>query len=234
MKDKKVLIIVPVYNEKDNIDFIIKDLSSIEYDVIFIDDSSTDNSANLIKSKNHKVISLPVNLGIGGCMQTGYIYAVEHDYDIAVQYDGDGQHIAKYINDLVVALNEGYDYVIGSRFAGEIKDGFKSSSMRRIGIKLLSLLIRLISGKWILDATSGFRICNKELIKLFSEYYPIDYPEPEVAGALARQGYKIKEIPVIMRERQNGKSSINLIKSIYYIIKVCFSILTLSHSFKKG
>lgn len=233
MGTNKVLIIVPIYNESENIEFIINDLKKIDYDVIYINDASTDNSLEKLYKCKTNVISLPINLGIGGCMQTGYLYAKEQDYDIAIQYDGDGQHVAEYAEVLVSNIEKGYDYAIGSRYVGK-EDNFKSSAMRRAGIKMLSTLIRFLSGKKILDVTSGFRACNRDLIEYFSKYYPPDYPEPEVAGALAKQGFKICEIPVLMRKRQGGKSSIKPLRSIYYMAKVSISILTLSNSYKKA
>lgn len=233
MKKSKVLIIVPVYNESENIEFIINDLKSVEYDVVFINDASTDDSLQKLKQNSANVVALPINLGIGGCMQTGYLYAKENSYDIAIQYDGDGQHVAEHTRELVSKIEAGYDYAIGSRYVSN-EDNFKSSTMRRIGIKMLSTLIRFLTGKRILDVTSGFRACNKELIEYFTKYYPTDYPEPEVAGALAKQGYDICETPVQMRKRQGGESSIKPLKSVYYMAKVSISILTLSNSYKKA
>lgn len=227
-----VLIIVPVFNEQSNISYILDDLSKIDYDVVFIDDKSADNTVEMLENAGQKIVPLPVNLGIGGCIQTGYKYAFENDYDIVIQYDGDGQHMAEFIPDIIEKIESGCDYVIGSRYI-KTNDGFQSSKLRRVGIKLLSLLISIISGKKVLDVTSGFRGCNKGLIKAFCKYYPKDYPEPEVAGALAKQGYKIAEIPVEMRERNGGNSSIKPISSIYYMIKVAFSIMVMSHSYSK-
>ena len=234
-KELKVLIIVPIYNESENIDFLIDDLKNTDYDKVFIDDASTDNSLNMLKKHNANIVSLPINLGIGGCIQTGYVYAKENGYDIAIQYDGDGQHIAKYASKLVSAIENGYDYAIGSRYIKSTKEtqGFQSTKLRRVGIKILSFLIRLLSGKKIYDVTSGFRACNRTLIDYFCDYYPTDYPEPEVAGAIAKQGYKICEIPVLMRDRNAGTSSIKPLKSIYYMIKVSLAILVLSHSYKR-
>lgn len=231
-KRNKILIVVPIYNESENIEFIINDLKTVEYDVVFINDASTDNSLKKLKAYGVNVVSLPINLGIGGCMQTGYLYAKENDYDIAIQYDGDGQHVAEYTRELVDKIKTGYDYVIGSRYIND-EDNFKSSTVRRIGIKMLSTLIYFLTGKKILDVTSGFRACNKELINYFTKYYPTDYPEPEVAGTLAKQGFRISETPVQMRKRQGGKSSIKPLKSVYYMTKVSISILTLSNSYKK-
>ncbi len=142
--------------------------------------------------------------------------------------------MAEHIGKLVDAIDKGYEYAIGSRYCNaEDEQGFKSTKMRRVGIWLLSVLIHILSGKKILDVTSGFRACDKSLIEKFCNYYPSDYPEPEVAGALARQGYKICEIATPMRKRNAGVSSIKPLKSIYYMIKVSLAIVTVSKSYKK-
>ena len=231
---KRSIILVPIYNEADNIDYIVNDLKQInECDVIFINDASTDNSIYILKEKQQTVIDLPINLGIGGCIQTGYKYAYDKGYDIAIQYDGDGQHSASEIPKLISAIEDGADYVIGSRFV--TGEGFQSTASRRIGIRMLAGIIKVISGVRIGDVTSGMRACNREIIKLFTEYYPRDYPEPEVAGALAKNRYKIAEVAVIMRERQGGVSSIKPFKSIYYMIKVTIAIIYSSFVYpKKG
>ena len=187
--------------------FIWDDLKTSPYDIVFVNDDSSDQSCERLSQLGAEVLQLPVYLGIGGCVQTGYLYALLNDYDIAIQYDGDGQHDAKYLSALVDKINEGYDYVIGSRYISDLA-GFKSTVSRRIGINILSFLIMLVSKKRIYDVTSGFRACNKILIRQFVNYYPTDYPEPEVAGGLAKQKYKICEVPVRMRERQGGASSI--------------------------
>ena len=171
------------------------------------------------------------NLGIGGAVQTGYMYAFQNNYDIAIQFDGDGQHDAKYISDLIDAISKGNDMVIGSRFI-EKTEGFKSSFMRRQGIQVLSTLIKICTGKKITDPTSGFRAANRKVIEYFMREYPVDYPEPDTIVKLLKKGYKVKEIPVLMKERKNGKSSITPLKSIYYMIKVCLSIIMASLSSK--
>ncbi len=232
----KVLVMVPIYNESENIDYIINDLSKLTgCDIVFINDASEDNSLKLLYERNQLTINLPINLGIGGCIQTGYIYAYNQGYDIAVQYDGDGQHCASFVDALIFEINNGYDYVIGSRFATSEGEGFKSTKTRRIGIKILSWIIWALSGVRINDVTSGFRACNREVMELFTKYYAGDFPEPEVAGALAKTGYKIIEIPVKMRQRYKGKSSIKPLKSIYYMVKVATAILFSSFVYhKKG
>ena len=168
-------------------------------------------------------LNLPVNLGIGGAVQTGYRYAYYHGYDIAVQFDGDGQHSASHLEDMVTTLiDTESDMVIGSRFIE--KEGFQSSGLRRIGIKYFTGLIKILTGKTITDPTSGMRMVNKKLLEKFTDEYPKDYPEPESVVILSEK-YKVTEIPVVMNEREEGVSSISLKNSVYYMIKVSFAIL---------
>ena len=167
---------------------------------------------------------MPLNLGIGGAVQTGYLYAYENDYDIAVQFDGDGQHDAKYLDSMSEKLiDENLQMVIGSRFIE--KEGFQSSSTRRIGIKYFTMLIKMLTGKKITDPTSGYRMCDRKVIKIFADSYPKDYPEPETVVEIIRLGMNVEEVPVIMRAREEGVSSISPRKSLYYMIKVTLAIL---------
>lgn len=225
----KVLVIVPAYNEQDSIEEVIKKLETISIknvilDYIIINDCSTDDMKNICISKNFHYIDLPVNLGIGGGVQTGYKYAVEKNYDIAIQMDGDGQHDPEYIENLITPLiNKEADMVIGSRFID--KDGFQSSTMRRIGISFLKRLINLCCKKEINDTTSGFRATSKALTLFFSRNYAQDYPEPEAIIAAVLNQYRVIETPVVMKERQGGESSIKAWNSIYYMIKVSLAIL---------
>ena len=222
----KVLVIIPAYNEEGNIENTVKDLNekSPDCDLIVINDCSTDATKNVLKNKTINYIDLPVNLGIGGGVQTGYLYAMEHDYDIAIQFDGDGQHDASYIKDLIAPIESGHaDVVIGSRFIE--KKGFQSSTMRRMGIGFLSRLIRLLCGVRVKDVTSGMRAVNKKMICEFARNYAQDYPEPEAILAAGLLGARIVEVPVCMHERQNGVSSINALKSVYYMIKVSLALL---------
>ncbi len=222
----KILIIIPAYNEEKNIVSVLKELETYkdEYDVIVINDKSIDKTSEICKLKGVRVIDLPCNLGIGGAVQTGYKYAFQNDYDIAIQLDGDGQHIPRYISMLVTPIiEEKSDFVIGSRYIDKV--GFQSTFLRRIGIKYFSNLLKLLSKIKVTDPTSGFRACNKEIISLFANMYPLDYPEPESIMFLLRNNFSITEVPVIMRERSAGTSSINIHKSIYYMIKVTFAVL---------
>ncbi|MEH7107513.1 MULTISPECIES: glycosyltransferase family 2 protein [Bacillaceae] len=221
----KVLAIVPAFNEGANIHRLAELFSNIKnVDVIVINDCSTDNTSEMCRDFGFNVIDLPSNLGIGGAVQTGYKYAEKHGYDIAIQVDGDGQHNPLYIQSLIDPLIKGEaDLIIGSRYLE--KAGFQSSFMRRIGINYFSRLIYFLQKKKITDPTSGFRACNRRVITLFSNRYPSDYPEPESIVYLLRNNYSIKEVPVVMNEREGGESSINFIRSIYYMIKVSLAII---------
>lgn len=222
----KVLIIIPAFNEAENItkfiDTLIKDYP--QYDYVIIDDGSEDDTGVICDQNGYNVVHLPINLGIGGAVQTGYKYALRHGYDIAVQMDGDGQHDPRYLDEMVAHIeNNEADLVVGSRFV--TKEGFQSSATRRFGIGFLSLLGQFLTGVRLKDITSGYRMVNKELITLYSMDYPSDYPEPEAMVIAAIAGFRLKEHPVIMRERENGVSSINLKKSIYYMIKVTMAMV---------
>lgn len=235
----KVLMIIPAYNEEKSIENTVKmlDKASLKngiIDYIVINDGSRDNTKKVCIENNINFIDLPNNLGIGGAVQTGYKYALYNDYDIAIQFDGDGQHDASYISNLVEEIEKGNDIVIGSRFVKELSE-FKSTFIRRLGIKWLSLLIKICTRKRIYDPTSGFRACNKKVIKEFATDYPIDYPEPDTIVTIIKKGYKVSEIPVKMNERTDGVSSLNtnIFKPIYYMIKVSLAIIISSLSTKK-
>lgn len=222
----KLLIVIPAYNEQENIERVVNNLIEHypQYDYLVVNDCSKDRTGEILKEKNYQYVSLPVNLGIGGGVQTGYLYAVENDYDVVVQCDGDGQHNAKYIENLVKPIADGEaDIVIGSRFLE--KEGFQTSFLRRLGIKVLKHTIRLCSKAVINDATSGFRATNKAATRFYSENYAQDYPEPEAITAAAMNGFRVKEVPVVMNERLGGVSSISPLRSIYYMIKVNLAIL---------
>lgn len=228
----KTLVIIPVYNEEQNIEKVIarlkKKAPGVSY--IIVNDCSNDNTVQLCKKNGYEYISLPINLGIGGGVQAGYKYALEHDYDIAIQMDGDGQHDAKYIDSMIQPIidNEA-DIVIGSRFITGL--GFQSSKIRRVGINFLSFLIRACSGVQIKDATSGFRAVNRKFIRIYAKDYSQDYPEPEAIIAGAFHNGRIKEIPVIMHQREAGTSSISAWKSVYYMIKVSLAIFIYRFTF---
>ncbi|MCI9629470.1 glycosyltransferase family 2 protein [Thomasclavelia cocleata] len=229
---ERILMILPAYNEEDN---ILKAYNKIceynnahktNYDVIVINDCSTDNTLKICLENKIPVIPLIHNLGIGGAVQTGYKYALENDYDVALQYDGDGQHDVKYVENIIrPILNGEADLVIGSRFIDDSSSEFKSSFARQLGIKVISFFIKFVSGKKIYDVTSGFRAAGRLVIEDFAKSYPIDYPEPITNAELLKKKYEIKEVPVSMNEREGGISSINSWKTVYFMINVVLSIL---------
>ncbi|HEX3029248.1 MAG TPA: glycosyltransferase family 2 protein [Clostridia bacterium] len=230
----KVLIIIPAYNEEKNLPKLLSDIKENcpYYDVVVVNDCSTDRTKELCNRYNADVLDLPINLGIGGAVQTGYRYALYNNYDAAVQVDGDGQHNTKYIINLIEKLDEGFNLCIGSRFI--VKQGFQSTATRRAGIKFFSVLIKFVTGQAVTDPTSGFRACDKKMIEYFAREYPRDYPEPETIVLARRNGFKVCETAVIMAEREQGKSSITKVKSIYYMIKVTMAILIASLSKGSG
>lgn len=225
----KILAIIPAFNEQDNIKDLLHRFSTLDVDVLIVNDCSTDNTgyicSDLAKVNDRiNLINLPCNLGIGGAVQTGYKYALLHDYDIAIQVDGDGQHNPEYIQELIAPIiSTNADFVIGSRYLE--KKGFQSTYLRRFGINYFTKLIKILYGYTVTDPTSGFRACNKKIIQVFGNNYPVDYPEPESIVLLLRERYKIKEVAVIMNERSGGKSSINTYKAVYYMIKVSLAVL---------
>jgi hypothetical protein len=222
----KVLIIIPAYQEAANIKRVVDNIINNypQYDYLVVNDGSRDNTAKICYENNYSYLDLPINLGIGGAVQAGYKYALKNEYDIAIQIDGDGQHDVRFIEGMIKSMiEEEADIVIGSRFIE--KQGFQSSSTRRIGIRILSNLIRICTGKRINDVTSGFRLVNRQFIELYADNYPGDYPEPEAIVSALEYGAEIIETPVVMKEREHGSSSINMYKSAYYMIKVSLGII---------
>jgi glycosyltransferase involved in cell wall biosynthesis len=221
----KTLIIIPAYNEEASIPGVIRDLR--EYvptvDVIVVNDGSRDATSRIARSMGVKVLDLPFNLGIGGAVQAGYLYALENGHDVAVQFDGDGQHCACEIKKLTGPLAAGKaDLVVGSRFlaSGE----YRTPVFRRLGIGIFSFVLSRVLGKKITDSTSGFRAANRRVIEFFARTYPDDYPEVESLVLLHKMNMRIEEAPAAMRERTGGKSSITPIRSIYYMAKVLMAI----------
>lgn len=232
----KTLIIIPAYNEelniKNTVSKIIKYSKSSKYEIdyVVINDGSRDSTKEICIKNKYNSINLIYNLGIGGAVQTGYKYAYENNYDVAIQFDGDGQHDENYIDLLIDEIANGYDFAIGSRFIGNLSK-FKSTGTRRLGIRILSFLIKLCSHKKIYDPTSGFRAANRNVIEEFINNYPLEYPEPGSIAYLIKRKYKVKEIPVEMHERKFGKSSIKPLKSFYYMFSVGLSIIIYSMNF---
>lgn len=222
----KILVIIPCYNEQESIERVVANLKARApfADYLIINDCSTDNTEKILREKGMNYINNPVNLGIGGGVQAGYLYAKQNGYDIAVQMDGDGQHDPAYLADVCQPVIDGeFDMSIGSRFIK--KEGFQSSFMRRLGINIISTLIYVLTGKKVYDVTSGYRACDRRLIEFFADNYADDYPEPEAIMSCVMNGYKVGEVPVVMEERQGGVSSIRSLKSAYYMIKVCLALV---------
>ncbi len=224
-KNMKPLIIIPAYNEEANIVATVYGVIEAGYDYVVINDGSTDNTRELCRRHGFNLLDLSNNLGIGGAVQVGHKYAYEHGYDVDVQFDGDGQHDVSYVPALVEGIEDGADLIIGSRFLEKGSSNFKSTFMRRAGITWFSALIKVLTGEKVTDPTSGFRACSRRAIGLFCRSYPIDYPEPESIVEACLQNLAIKELPVSMNERTGGVSSIGVVKSAYYMVKVTLAIL---------
>ncbi|MCI8822567.1 MAG: glycosyltransferase family 2 protein [Lachnospiraceae bacterium] len=222
----KRLVIIPAYNECGSILKAVEDIREHApgFDYVVINDCSTDGTPDVCREYGLNYVDLSVNLGIGGAVQTGYIYACQQGYDLAVQFDGDGQHDAAYLEQMAQVLVEtGSNMVIGSRFIE--REGFQSSGLRRVGIRYFSMLIRLLTGVRVTDPTSGMRMVDREVMRIYAASYPKDYPEPESVMAILRMKKKVTEIPVVMRQREEGTSSIGGVRSVYYMIKVTLAVL---------
>lgn len=219
MKDK--LVIIPAFNEAGCIVNTVNDIieNAPEFDYVVINDCSRDDTYKLCLEHGFNVVNLPINSGIGAAVQTGYLYAKRYGYKYAIQVDGDGQHDAAFLGTMARYMEEhGTGMLIGSRYIE--KQGFQSSGLRRFGIKYFTVLIKILTGKKITDPTSGMRMVGRDIIEYFAEEYPKDYPEPETAVTIVKRGWSVEEIPVVMKERQAGTSSISPKRSVYYMIKV--------------
>ncbi len=228
---KKVLIIIPAYNEAENIERVVNDLQSNypQYDYIIINDGSRDNTLEIIQRNEYNYINMPINVGLACGVQTGMMYAYEHGYDYAVQYDGDGQHDAAYIKDMINAMEYGCDICIGSRFV-EVK---KPRTLRMFGSNIIEAAIKITTGKTIKDPTSGMRMFNRATMKIMAN--SIDYgPEPDTIAHLIRSGAEVREVQAYMRERIAGESYLNFTRSIKYMLHMCFSILFIQWCRKKN
>lgn len=226
LKYPKLLVIIPAFNEEMSIGAVIEDVVKHcpQADILVVNDGSTDRTQQVAEEQDAFVIRLPLNLGIGGAMQAGYRYAYRNNYDYAVQVDGDRQHRAEELIKLIETISsEECDFVIGSRFI--TPTGFTSTASRRIGIKLLSIIVFVLVGEKIFDVTSGFRIAGRRAIKLFQQDYATDYPEVDSIVLLHKNKLRLKEVAVSMNPRTTGTSSINAIRSIYYMVKVTLAIL---------
>lgn len=226
MPTPRMLVILPAFNEADNLP---KTLTHIRLavphaDILVINDGSLDNTGEVAGAYGAHVLNMPYNVGIGAGVQTAFQFAHRYDYDIVVRNDGDGQHAPDGITRLVTAMEtQNYDVVVGSRFldAGD----YGTSPSRLIGINILRSLLRLLTGWPVTDPTSGFGAFNRRAIALFAQHYPHDYPEPEAIFILHRCGFTMGEIPITMQRREHGQSSITLLRSIYYMVKVVLALL---------
>jgi glycosyltransferase involved in cell wall biosynthesis len=219
----KALVIIPAYNEEANLPFVVRDLREFSGDILVVNDGSTDATEEVARSLGVPFVSHPINLGIGGSVQTGLIYARRNGYDYAIQFDGDGQHRADQIGTIIAPVEAGEaDLVIGAR---TLPEGYKCGFTRKVGSLIFCLLIRVLTGKRVADPTAGFRCYGHDAIRLFSIAYPDDYPEVESIITASRNGLTISEVPVLMRSRQSGHSSINRRKSAYYMLKVSLAML---------
>ena len=217
--------VVPAYNEEASIARVVGEL--LAYDpglrVVVVDDGSTDRTADLARAAGAKVISLPFNLGIGGAVQTGFRYAWEQGFDVAVRADGDGQHDPAELDAILrPVLADEADVAVGSRFIGG--DGYRSSRSRRAGIRLLAWIVSALTRQRITDPTSGFQAANRLGIRLFAADYPHDYPEAEATVMVFKHRLRLREVPVRMRARESGRSSITTVRSVYYMVKVVLAI----------
>jgi hypothetical protein len=217
--------IVPAFNEQESVARVIDELRAFdpELEVVVVDDGSTDRTAESARNRSAHVVRLPFNLGIGGAVQTGFRYAWEHGFDIAVRVDGDGQHDPRELGAVLEpVLADEVDVAVGSRFIGAA--GYRSSRSRRIGIRLLAWCVSALTRQRITDPTSGFQAANRLGIRLFAADYPHDYPEAEATVMVFKHRLRLKEVPVAMRARETGSSSITTVRSVYYMVKVLLAI----------
>jgi glycosyltransferase involved in cell wall biosynthesis len=221
----KILIIIPTFNEEKTLRGVISGIrtSLPQADILVVNDGSTDSTGNIGREEGVLILEHPYNMGIGATMQTGFLYALRNGYDIAIQVDGDGQHYPECLPALMKPLLMGQsNLVIGSRYL--LDGGFKSTLLRKLGIKVFTSLVWIFTGKRVTDPTSGFRAMDRKGLELFSEEYPSDYPEVEALISANRKGLLFQEIPTMMRDRQGGTSSIGILSALYYMVKVTLSI----------
>jgi glycosyltransferase involved in cell wall biosynthesis len=228
LASKRRLAIVPALNEESSVGQVIDEIRAFDpaFEIVVVDDGSVDRTAAIAAEKGVHVVRLPFNLGIGGAVQTGYRYAYEHGFDLAVQIDGDGQHDPAQLPLILAPVLAGEaDMVVGSRFSGGA--GYRSSFVRRLGIRIFARTISFVVSQRVTDTTSGFRVVNRLGIRLFAADYPHDYPEVESTVLAVRHGLRLEEVPVAMRERVAGRSSIGAAGSIYYMVKVLLAVFVL-------
>lgn len=222
----KTLILIPAFNEESTVGAVIRSCRRAlpEADILVINDGSSDGTASQARLAGAQVLELPYNLGIGGAVQSGYLFARRRGYEAVCQVDADGQHDPEELAKLLEELTRDQaDYVVGSRFLGE--GGYRSPPSRRIAISLFSWMIRAMTGRCFTDPTSGFRAAGRRAIESFAEYYPVDYPEVEALVVGHRKGFRMSETPVLMNQRQAGRSSITPVKAVYFMIKVPLALV---------
>ena len=224
IENNKVLVIIPAYNEELSLPGVIAGIRKFAVlDVVVINDGSEDETSKVARAAGAKVIDLPFNLGIGGAVQTGYLFAFKSGYDVAVQVDADGQHNPEDLPHIIEPVLRGEaDMVVGSRFVEST--GYKTPLARKMGMLIFSAVVSFINGQSLKDTTSGYRAVSKRVIEFFVDNYPTDYPEVEALVLLKKNGFTIKEVPVTMAAREHGQSSITPLKSVYYMIKVLLAI----------
>ena len=227
MTPGRIVAIVPAFNEAGAIGGVVDAIraADVAYDVVVIDDGSGDATGEIARSHGAAVVTLPYNIGIGGSVQTGFMYALEHGYETAVRLDGDGQHDPAELEKLLGPITSGEaDVVTGSRFV-DGSGGYRPRLARRIGIIWFARVVSLLTRQRVTDTTSGFQALNREGIALFARDYPSDYPEVEATVLVFKNRLRLVEVPVAMRERETGQSSITFIRSVYYVAKVTLALL---------
>ena len=230
MSPNRIVAVVPAYNESGAIGGIVDEIRDFDpaLDVVVVDDASTDETAAIAAAHGATVLRLPFNVGIGGAVQTGFRYALEYEYDIAVRLDGDGQHDPRELPKLLAPLERGdANLVIGSRFV-DPGGSYRPPFARRVGIRVFARLVSLLGGQRVTDTTSGFMALDRVGITLFAEQFPHDYPEVEATLVALRSGLRLAQVQVEMRERETGSSSITFVRSVYYLVKVTLALLVAS------
>ncbi len=229
----KMLFVIPAFNEEETLrDVILGIRTSLPAaDILVVNDGSTDSTGKITRDEGVLILEHPYNMGIGATMQTGFLYALRSGYDIAIQVDGDGQHNPEFLPSLIKPLLEGRcNLVIGSRYLSP--EGFKSTPLRKLGIRFFTCLLWIFTRKRVMDPTSGFRAMDRKVLELFSANYPSDYPEVEALVSAYKRGLVFQEVPVMMKRRQGGISSIGILSALYYMTKVTLSVAI--GSFRRG
>ena len=231
----KLLILIPSFNEEKNLPEVLGELlqvkrelyeKKVDADILVIDDGSEDQTTMVARKANVSVLQLPVNVGYGAALQSGFLYATDKDYDLVVSIDADGQHQPPDIIKLVDAfIKDPHDVILGSRFI--VDTGYETNLPRRMGIKLFSVVLKMLSGKHIADVTTGFQLLTRPVVRLFATEYPHDYPDAQMLLLLALSGFRIKEIPVVVKQRLHGQSMHSSFKSIFYPVRNLLAIVVI-------